>query len=177
VVTPIDNTTEQQDLMGATTAKAEAMVGASSRPSSTVSSGDSFGLRRVERLKSRGKRTRVEVRRVGPWSVLKFSLLFYFCVMLIVWVALGIVYLVLSAAGAIDALARILGEVFANGPTSTKGATPIPINGVKVFTYLFVVGCVLTVAWSLVNVFVAIIYNLISDVVGGIELTLSDPQR
>jgi hypothetical protein len=33
------------------------------------------------------------------------------------------------------------------------------------------------VIWSLVNVFVAFIYNLISDVVGGIEVTLGDPQR
>jgi hypothetical protein len=114
---------------------------------------------------------------VGPWSVLKFSLLFYFCVMLIVWVALVIIYLVLSAAGAIDALARILGEIFANGPTSTRGATPIAIDGVKVFSTLFFAGCILSVVWSLVNVFVAFIYNLISDVVGGIEVTLADPER
>jgi hypothetical protein len=114
---------------------------------------------------------------VGPWSVLKFSLLFYFCVMLIIWVALVIIYLVLSAAGAIDALSRILGEIFANGPTSTRGATPIAIDGVKVFSTLFFAGCILSVVWSLVNVFVAFIYNLISDVVGGIEVTLADPER
>ena len=147
------------------------------RATGTPALGDSFGLRRVDRRPGRGKRTRVEVRKVGPWSVLKFSLLFYFCLMLIVWVALAIIYLVLSAAGAIDALARILGEIFANGPTSTRGATPIAIDGVKVFVDLFVAGCVFTVVWSLVNVFVAFIYNLISDVVGGIEVTLGNPER
>ena len=36
-------------------------------------------------VKAVGRRTRVVVRKVGPLSVLKFSLLFYFCVMLIVY--------------------------------------------------------------------------------------------
>ena len=43
------------------------------------------------------RRTRVVVRKVGPLSVLKFSLIFYFCVMLIVYLALLIIYIVLSA--------------------------------------------------------------------------------
>ncbi len=33
------------------------------------------------------RRTRVEVRRVGPLSVLKFSLIFYFCVFLVIYLA------------------------------------------------------------------------------------------
>ncbi|MDP9329318.1 MAG: DUF3566 domain-containing protein [Actinomycetota bacterium] len=125
----------------------------------------------------RGQRTRVEIRRIGPWSALKFSLLFYFCVMLIVWIALLIIYLLLSAAGAVDSLAKLLGYLVANGPNSTKGPTPVRIDGAQIFTYLFVAGCVLTVAWALVNLFVALIYNLISDVIGGLEITLADKNR
>jgi transmembrane protein DUF3566 len=184
---PIEHTTEQHEVRAGAADPAPASLPTAPAPAPSPAQGlqparppalgDSFGFRRVDRRSGRGKRTRVEVRKVGPWSVLKFSLLFYFCLMLIIWVALVIIYLVLSAAGAIDALARILGEIFANGPTSTRGATPIPIDGVKVFTYLFLAGCVFTVIWSLVNVFVAFIYNLISDVVGGIEVTLGDPQR
>ena len=56
-----------------------------------------------------GRRTRVVVRKVGPWSVLKFSLLFYLCVMLIVYFALMIIYWLLSAVGAIDSAGRLLG--------------------------------------------------------------------
>jgi hypothetical protein len=133
--------------------------------------------RRSTRNAGRGQRTRVEVRRVGPWSVLKFSLLFYFCVMLIVWIALLIIYLLLSAAGAVDSLAKLLGYLVSSGPNSTKGPTPVRIDGAQIFTYLFVAGCVLTVAWALVNLFVALIYNLISDVIGGLEITLADKNR
>lgn len=120
------------------------------------------------------RRTRVVVRKLGPLSVLKFSLIFYFCVMLIVYLALLIIYIVLSAAGAIDSLAKILGYVFGSGESSTSGPTPVVINGQEVFTWLFIAGVLFTVVWSLVNVFVAFLYNLISDIIGGIEVTLAE---
>ena len=123
------------------------------------------------------RRTRVVVRRVAPLSVLRFSLIFYFCVMLIVYFALLIIYLILSAAGAMDSFAKLLGEIFGNG-TSTLGAEPLEINGGAVFTVLFVAGCVWTVVWSLITVFVSFLYNLVSDIVGGVEVTLAEkPQR
>jgi hypothetical protein len=125
-----------------------------------------------------GRRTRAEIRHIEPWSVLKFSLIFYFCVMLVVWVALLLIYMVLSAAGAVDSLARLLGYLFSSGPTvSTKGPTPVRINSVAVFIYLFFACLAFTVIWSLINVIIAFIYNLISDVVGGIEITLADRNR
>ena len=69
------------------------------------------------------RRTRVVVRKVGPLSVLKFSLVFYFCVMLIIYLALLIIWVVLSAAGGIDALARLLGQVFPPERHHRRGAT------------------------------------------------------
>jgi len=79
------------------------------------------------------------------------------------------------AAGAIDSLAKVLGYLFSSTSTvSTRGPTPIRINGTLVFTYLFMSLCVFTVIWSFINMAVAYIYNLISDVIGGIQVTLSD---
>ena len=123
------------------------------------------------------RRTRVVIRSVSPLSVLKLSLVFYFCVMLILYFALLIVYMILSAAGAIDAFGRVLGNLFAKG-NSTLGPAPVHIDGKLVFTYLFIAGCVFTVAWSLINVFLAFLYNLTSDIVGGVEVTLAQkPSR
>ena len=124
------------------------------------------------------RRTRVVVRKVAPLSVLKFSLLFYVCLMLIVFFAMVIVYGVLSAAGAIDSLEKILGYVFGTGTTSTSGAEPLEINGRAVFTWGLFGGLVFAVIWSLINVFIALLYNLISDIVGGVEVTLAErPSR
>jgi hypothetical protein len=134
------------------------------------------------RLPRRGaRRTRVEIRRLGPFSVLKFSLIFYFCVFLVIYLALAIIWAILSASGVIHSLEQLLGDVFPSGsgisPTnqlSTKGSPPLEINTGQVFTWLFVAGCVGVVVWSFINVFVAVIYNLISDIVGGVEVTLAD---
>jgi hypothetical protein len=124
--------------------------------------------------KAARRRTRVVIRRISPMSVLRFSVIFYFCVMLIVFFALLIIYAVLSAAGAMDSFAKVLGWVFGNG-TSTLGPEPVKINGGEVFTILFIAGCVWTVVWSVITVFLVFLYNLISDIVGGIEVTLAEP--
>jgi hypothetical protein len=118
-----------------------------------------------------GRRTQVVVRKVGPLSVLKFSLLFYLCVMLIVYFALMIIYWLLSAIGAIDSAGRLLGYVFATGNAGQTQAVEIRFG--SVFGWLLLIGLGNVVVWSLVNVFVAFLYNLISDVVGGIEITLA----
>ena len=134
------------------------------------------------RLPKRGvRRTRVEIRRLGPVSVLKFSLIFYFCFFLVVYLALAIIWAILSASGVIDSLEQLLGTIFPSGsgisPTgevSTGGAPPIQIDSGTVFTWLFLAGCVGVAVWSCINVFVAVMYNLISDIVGGVEVTLAD---
>jgi Transmembrane domain of unknown function (DUF3566) len=134
------------------------------------------------RLPRRGaRRTRVEVRRVGPFSVLKFSLIFYFCVFLVIYLALAIIWAILSASGVIESLEQLLGTIFPSGkglsPTqqvSTGRPQPIAIDTGQVFTWLFFAGCVGVAVWSLINVFVAVMYNLISDIVGGVEVTLAD---
>ena len=80
--------------------------------------------------------------------------------------------------GVIDSLEVLLGSVFpATSPTgeiSTRGAPPIEIDSGQLFTWLFVAGCIGVAVWSVINVFIAVMYNLISDIVGGIEVTLAD---
>ncbi len=57
------------------------------------------------------RRVRVVIRRVNPLSVLKFSLIFYFCLMLVVLVGLGILWAILSATGVIDRFATLMGDL------------------------------------------------------------------
>ena len=132
--------------------------------------------RQIRRPRST-RRTRVVIRRLGPWSVLKFSLFFYFCIWLIVFLALVIIYMLMSAVGAIDSLEKLLGYLFATGEQSTRGPTPIEVNEGVVGLITFLGGCVLTLVWSLINVLVAFLYNLISDVVGGVEVTLTEKRQ
>ncbi len=113
------------------------------------------------------RRARVVIRRVGPWSVLRFSLLFYFCVMLVVWLALMFLWAIMSAVGVVESVEGLLKSV-------SLVSQDFRFDSRWIFTRLFLVGVGLVVLWSLINVFVAFLYNLCSDVVGGIEVTLAE---
>jgi hypothetical protein len=123
------------------------------------------------------RRTKVTVRRFGVTSVLKVSLIFSFCAMLVLWLALLIIFLILQAGGVIDSLAEIIGCVV-NEPVGTKDqCVPAAIDAKVLFTYFFLAGVVLSVAWALIATFGSVIYNLISDMIGGIEVTLAEKRR
>jgi hypothetical protein len=114
----------------------------------------------------RARQARVVIRKVGPWSVLKLSLIFYLCVMVVVLGALVILYGILDAIGALDSVTRLIRDLFAD--------QTFEINGEWLFSRGLLIGLAMVVLWSLINVFVAFLYNLISDIVGGVEVTLSE---
>jgi len=125
----------------------------------------------VEKHVAGSRRAEVVLRHVNAWSVLRISLLFYFCVMVILVFALSIVYWVLGIMGVLnsvsDLLTNILGE---------SGSANYVINGQWLFFRALVVGAAWVVIWSLVNMLLALLYNLIADVVGGIRITLAEPK-
>ena len=112
------------------------------------------------------RQTRVVVKKLGPWSVFKFSLLFYLCVMLVILLALAILYGLLGAIGALDSVTKLTRDLFAD--------QSFEIHGKWIFTRLTLIGLAMVFLWSFINLFVAFLYNLISDVVGGIEVTLAE---
>jgi hypothetical protein len=70
--------------------------------------------------------------------------------------------------GLIEALQELLGKV---------GLELVRINGVNIARVIFLVGLVNVVLWSGINVFMSFLYNLISDLVGGLRVTLADDER
>jgi hypothetical protein len=126
--------------------------------------GQARGVRRLTRPKAR--QARVMIRKVGPWSVLKLSVLFYLCIMTVIMGSLIILYGVLDAIGALDSVTRLIRDLFAD--------QTFEIHGDWLFSRGVMIGLAMVVLWSLINLFVAFLYNLISDIVGGIEVTLSE---
>ena len=115
------------------------------------------------------RRAQVVIRSVNVWSVLRVSLLFYFCVMVIMVFALSIAYWVLGIMGVLKSVTDLLTSIF----PSNRGYV---IDGGWLFFRALVVGSGWVVIWSLVNMLLALLYNLIADVVGGIKITLAEPK-
>jgi hypothetical protein len=116
------------------------------------------------------RRAKLEIKRFHPLSVLKVSLLFYFCLMLIVFFALLIVYWVLGLIGALNSLSHFLSNL------NLGGKAGFQFNGPFIFVRIFLFGLAGVVVWSLVTVCLALLYNLVADVLGGIRVTVSEPR-
>jgi Transmembrane domain of unknown function (DUF3566) len=113
------------------------------------------------------RRTRVIVRRLGPLSVFRFTLLYSFAVMLVIYLAIAILYTVLGALGVLDNVAK----TFVSFGVVNKGFV---FDGGWIFSRLFIVGVVLVLLWSVLKVIASLVYNLVSNIVGGIEVTLAE---
>jgi hypothetical protein len=113
------------------------------------------------------RRVRVQIRKINPWSVLRFSLIFYFCLMLVALLGLAILYGILSAAGVLESLSDLLTDV---GFGDRQGNFQFDTG--YIFRTLFLIGLISTILWAALTLVVAFLYNLIADLVGGIEVTL-----
>jgi hypothetical protein len=123
------------------------------------------------------RRVRVTIRRVHPWSVLKVSLVIYFCLLLVTLVGMAILFAVLDSAGVVDSVEEFLtviwgGSEVATGPGQAPAAASFQVDFGFVMRILFLIGVVSTALWSAFTVFLAFLYNVIADLLGGVEVTL-----
>lgn len=107
-------------------------------------------------------RQAVTVSRVDPWSVLKLSLIFYFCFLLVVMLGLTVFWAVLSQLGVIEGLTGFLNKL----------QLTLVIKGGNIARTVFLLGILNVVLWTGVNVFFAFGYNLLADVIGGLRIEL-----
>lgn len=117
----------------------------------------------------RGRQTRLVLRKISPWTVFRFSILFYFALMVVMLVAGTILYFLLSLVGILDSITNLIRDLFADRAFS--------ISGLWLFVRGVGLGLVSVVGWSVVNLFGALLYNVIADLVGGIEVSLGDPPQ
>ncbi|CAN5849523.1 hypothetical protein BH24ACT3_BH24ACT3_17120 [soil metagenome] len=111
------------------------------------------------------------MRRVDLWSVLKVSLLFYACMYLSVLLGGVLRWNLAQGAGLLDDLTSFIAESTANDDFQLLGA--------EIFRASAIAGLVLAGAAALFTTLGAALFNLISEVVGGVRFTVleEEPQR
>ncbi|OLB64797.1 MAG: hypothetical protein AUI10_09635 [Actinobacteria bacterium 13_2_20CM_2_72_6] len=126
----------------------------------------------VSSAASRGpRRARLFVKRIDPWSVMKFSFAVSFVLFFVAIVATAVLYLALDAMGVFNSVNRALSEMI--GATGSKNGG-FKITALGVIGVAGVLGLVNVVLFTALATLSAFIYNVCADLVGGIEVTLSE---
>ena len=122
--------------------------------------------RHRRRFRPASRRVRRVLKHVDPISVLKLSLVYYACFLLLWLVFVGVVYQILEGAGLFDAITG-----FARGGQFLEKGEELPISLWWVEKWALLIGLVIAALASATNLFLAFLYNLASDLVGGLKLT------
>jgi len=132
---------------------------------STVSSAAARGPRRA----------RLNLKRIDPWSVMKFSFAVSVVLFIVVVVATSVLYLALDAMGVWGEVNTSLKElVSASGGTDSGATGGFQITAWGVIGTSMLIGAVNVVLFTALATLGAFIYNVCADLVGGVELTLAE---
>jgi hypothetical protein len=124
---------------------------------------------------SRGpRRARLYLKRVDPWSVMKFSFAVSFVLFIVGVVATAVLYMALDAMGVVGSVNKALSEMVGATGGDTRNTFKITAKGIIVGSALL--GVVNVVLFTALATLSAFIYNVCSDLVGGIELTLAEKE-
>ncbi|MGH3150001.1 MAG: DUF3566 domain-containing protein [Streptosporangiaceae bacterium] len=125
--------------------------------------------------KRSARQAHLTIARVEPWSVMKFSFVVSLVAFVILFVAVSVLYGALSALGVFESLQRVVASV-------TSSQDSAGVNAAKWFTasrvlgYTALLGSLNIVLITAMSTIGAVIYNLTSRLIGGVEVTLRETE-
>ena len=124
---------------------------------------------------SQARKANLVISRVEPWSVMKFSFLISLVLWIVMFVAVALLYYALSSLGVFAALQRTLASV-----TSSQGSAGVDLTkwtaASRVLGYTMLLGAVDVVLITAISTVGAVVYNLVTHLGGGIEVTLKETE-
>jgi Transmembrane domain of unknown function (DUF3566) len=164
-------------------APAGSSAGAPAKPPATDAAGDTAKVAPAKGSATAGRkpvtkggrgprRARLQLRHIDTWSAFKISFVLSIALFFIWMVAVGVLYGVLSGLGVFDTLNELFGQL-GSASGSDSGGGDVVTPGV-VFGGAAVIGAINIVLMTALCTVGTFIYNLCSDLVGGLELTLSE---
>ena len=125
--------------------------------------------------KRTARQAHLTVARVEPWSVMKFSFVVSLVAFVILFVAVTVLYGTLAGLGVFDSLQRVVSDV-----TSSQGTAGVNAkawwSASRVLSYTALLGSLNIVLITAMSTIGAVVYNLTSRLVGGVEVTLKETE-
>jgi len=117
----------------------------------------------VQKRRMRARRVRRTIRHIDPWSVFKISILLYACLYVATMAAGVLLWNAAVGSGIIERFESFMQDL---------GFETWVLVGDEIFRGASIIGLVLVAAGSALNVVMAILFNLISDLTGGVRVTV-----
>jgi transmembrane protein DUF3566 len=149
---------------------ASAPAGAPSTGAARVADAVRTARQTVTSAASRGpRRARLFVKRVDPWSVMKFAFALSFVLFFVLVVATSVLYLALDAMHVFTSVNKAIADL-------VPGNKDVKVTAGVVIGASGAIGLVMVVLCTALSTLGAFIYNVCADLVGGIEVTLSEKE-
>jgi hypothetical protein len=125
--------------------------------------------------KRSARQAHLTIARVEPWSVMKFSFVVSLVAFVILFVAVSVIYSTLSALGVFTSLQHVVQSV-----TSSQDSTGVNASRwfteSRVLSYTALLGALNIVLITAMCTIGAVVYNLTSRLIGGVEVTLRETE-
>ncbi|MCA1840634.1 MAG: DUF3566 domain-containing protein [Actinobacteria bacterium] len=108
-------------------------------------------------------RSKQTIKHVDPWTMLKVSVTFYLALMITVVLFFMILFWVAQGAGVVRNIDKLVQLAWPD----------FHFKGSVLFRILLVIGVVQVIVMSMMTLVAAFVYNLVADITGGVEMTVS----
>jgi Transmembrane domain of unknown function (DUF3566) len=133
------------------------------------------GKRGTKGRRSARRQAQLTLARVEPWSVMKFSFVVSVVAFIILFVAVAVLYMVLSSLGVFTSLQHTVSTI-----TSSQSSAGTNISAwfsaSRILGYTGMLGALNIVLITAMCTIGSVIYNLIAKTIGGIEITLRETE-
>lgn len=119
-----------------------------------------------------GRRVRLTVSRVDPWSAMKMSFLLSVALGIAGVVMISVLWLILAGMGVFDQVNDLVGQIIQDGENTFDIMDFLGFG--RVVSLGIVVGVIDVILMTALATLAAFLYNVSSSLVGGLQLTLTD---
>jgi hypothetical protein len=135
----------------------------------------SAGTRSKASSKRSSRQAHLTIARVEPWSVMKFSFAVSLVAFVILFVAVSVIYGTLSALGVFTSLQHVVQSVTSSQDSSGVNAAKW-FTASRILSYTALLGALNIVLITAMSTIGAVVYNLTSRLIGGVEVTLRETE-